>query len=966
MFLSDKDNQSTVGDLLTANTSCVDRDTPLAEALGMMTTLRIDSLVVVDNHKPIGIFTERDLIELVYAGIDPSEATIDDHMSSPVVTASIDSNFKEAYSLLVQKGIRHLAVSHRNGDFAGSISEDDLKPHLEFEYFLACKKISDVMTRNIFTLKPEDSFATVLTSMKTHRLDCIVAEQDGFPKGIVTEQDFVRILQNNSDLAVLTLSDVIRTPIHSIFEEQPVNNASSVMEDENISRLAVVDGAGKLTGLIARHDIIKELYCTDISWLNQTVSGQSTLLRKNQQRLERIINISPAAIYTLALTGSPESPFSPTLISKAIETITGYKPEEWIKNESFWINHVHPEDRKQAKDARSTLLENDEAVCEYRFIHKDDSYRWIHDKLILVRDEDGKPKEVIGSWMDFSERRNTEEQLRKLSSAVEHSPNGVVITNAKGGIEYFNPKYSEMTGYPLDELIGKNPRVLNSRATPPDIHKQLWSTISAGDIWRGDLQNVKKDGTLYWAQEAIAPIVGGDGVITHFVGIQQDITEARKISMQLDFQAKHDLLTGLINRREFESRISRVLKMTKLNQSQHVLCYLDLDQFKVINDTSGHIAGDELLRQLSTLLKDVIRQRDTLARLGGDEFAMLLEHCDLDHGKSVANTVRGAIEQFQFLWEEKSFNIGASIGIVQITSESASTTDLLRKADAACYAAKDAGRNRIHVYYENDEELAKRSGEMHWVSAINKALKEDSFRLYYQPIVNLLGNREKARFEVLLRMHDEQYGLTYPGTFLPAEERYQLSTKIDHWVISNTFKRLAACPKLDCLASCSINLSGLSLGDHDILEEILRGLESTAIPPQIICFEITETAAISNLSDARLFMTKLKSLGCRFSLDDFGSGLSSFAYLKSLPVDFIKIDGLFVKDIIKDPIDLAMVKTINEIGHLMGKKTVAEFVENLEILEAIRALGVDYGQGYHLGKPQPIENLQGANVSIRH
>ena len=429
----------------------------------------------------------------------------------------------------------------------------------------------------------------------------------------------------------------------------------------------------------------------------------------------------------------------------------------------------------------------------------------------------------------------------------------------------------------------------------------------------------------------------------------------------LEYQASHDALTALVNRQEFERRLNRVIETARTDGAEHALCYLDLDQFKVINDTCGHEAGDELLRRLGDLLQQRTRKRDTLARLGGDEFGVLMEHCSLTQAQRVANGLRETVEGFRFIWEDRSFDIGVSIGLVSITEVTESMPNILSAADRACYAAKDNGRNRVHVYHEGDAELARRHGEIQWVTRIPQALEEHRFHLVYQPIVPLDSVlSEGEHHELLIRMEDEERRIVEPGAFLPAAERYNLSVKIDRWVTGKALAWLKGNPKrLKSLSLCTINLSGRSLGDEEFLEFIIRQFDETNIPPAKICFEVTETAAIANLVNATRFMQALKKLGCRFALDDFGSGLSSFAYLKNLPVDFLKIDGTFVKNIVDNSIDLAVVKSINEIGQAMGKRTIAEHVENAAILEKLKLpeIGVDYAQGYGIARPRPIEGV---------
>ncbi|OUR73478.1 hypothetical protein A9Q78_03555 [Methylophaga sp. 41_12_T18] len=583
---------------------------------------------------------------------------------------------------------------------------------------------------------------------------------------------------------------------------------------------------------------------------------------------------------------------------------------------------------------------------------------FLHAEFVPVYSEDGKVTGGVGVFEDITAKEEATVKLTKLSRAVECSPNAIVITSANGEIEYVNPKFSFLTGYSAEEVIGKKPTLFQTEEETSAHYQEVWQTISSGQEWRGELQNKTKSGALYWAQHYIAPITDSSGNITHYVGIQEDVTEAKEVSRKLSYQASHDELTGLINRHEFERRLNTVVDMARQDDSEHALCFLDLDQFKIINDTCGHVAGDELLRQLGLALKEYLRQHDTLARLGGDEFAILMEHCGHDHAMATADAVRNLIEQFQFLWEEHIFSVGVSIGVTEINQKTASATEALIQADSACYAAKNLGRNRVHYYHHNDEQLAKQEGEFRWVNQIKQALTENRFLLYVQPIVPLANIQQGKIYEVLLRLQGVNGDVIPPGSFLPAAERYNLSGRIDRWVIDHAFLWLQQhLQQLNDLDHLAINLSGCSLGDDALLGHIIKQFQMHRLPANKIKFEITETAAIANLRDAQVFIKTLREFGCLFALDDFGSGLSSFAYLKNLPVDSLKIDGMFVKDIIDDAIDEAMVKSINEIGHLMGMTTIAEFVENDAIKQRLTEMGVDYVQGYGIGKPIPIEQV---------
>ena len=455
------------------------------------------------------------------------------------------------------------------------------------------------------------------------------------------------------------------------------------------------------------------------------------------------------------------------------------------------------------------------------------------------------------------------------------------------------------------------------------------------------------------------PIVDEAGQFAGYRGIAHDFTESWNMNDQLEYQASHDALTGLYNRREFELRLGHALDAARKQNIESVICYIDLDQFKVINDTCGHIAGDEMLCQIGYWLQAQLRSSDMLARLGGDEFGVIMEHCSVASAEKVVADLLEGLADFRFVWEGKSFRVGASVGVVAVDQHSNDLSQTMSLADTACYAAKEEGRNRMYVIKANDDSLKRRYGEMHWVNRIDEALENDAFELYAQPIQATTGDEQAGvRYEILIRMLNKDGSLLPPGAFLPSAERYNRGDKLDCWVVDHTFAWMQANPNhLAQLQCASINLSGQSLGDEQTLAFIIDRFDYYQIPAEKICFEITETIAISNLERATQFISALKQHGCHFALDDFGSGLSSYAYLKHLPVDFLKIDGQFVRDIASDPIDRAMVKSINEVAHIVGKKTVAEFVENQEVLDLLVDIGVDFVQGYGVGKPESLLNM---------
>jgi diguanylate cyclase (GGDEF)-like protein len=433
----------------------------------------------------------------------------------------------------------------------------------------------------------------------------------------------------------------------------------------------------------------------------------------------------------------------------------------------------------------------------------------------------------------------------------------------------------------------------------------------------------------------------------------KELKLGQEYSVKLAYHASHDPLTNLVNRLEFEKRLALALHTAASQGRQHSVMYLDLDQFKIVNDTCGHAAGDQLLRQVSALLKEQVREGDSLARLGGDEFGVLLENCPLQEAIGIADKLRQCIADFRFVSEGKSFSIGASIGVVQVADGMLNLTDILSAADAACYMAKEKGRNRVQFYRPHDSEVSMRRREMDWVPRLQRALQEGRFVLYSQQIMSIGGHfPQTSHHELLVRMLDEHGKVIPPMAFIPAAERYSIMPMIDQWVIHNAFAAISSLGQ-DC-GTYAINISGASIGDERVLEFVREQFRKYVMPPRSICFEITETAAIANFDKAARFFGEMKSLGCLFSLDDFGAGMSSFGYLKHLPVDFIKIDGSFVKDVAHDPVAVAMVRAINDVGHVMGKKTIGEFVDGEIVLRALREIGVDFAQGNWISRPCPF------------
>ncbi|OOG24145.1 hypothetical protein B1C78_09475 [Thioalkalivibrio denitrificans] len=556
---------------------------------------------------------------------------------------------------------------------------------------------------------------------------------------------------------------------------------------------------------------------------------------------------------------------------------------------------------------------------------------------------------------------------KELAETTLHSiGDAVITTDREGRVEYLNPVAEQLTGWTTAEAKGRPSREVLRLDNPlhPSVMDPVGTCLRDGQVvgLTSGHSLMRRNGPPIRIEDSAAPIRGQDGAIVGCVVVFYATDNSRQADHLLSYHATRDALTGLINRREFDRRLQDALDNARMYGRQHVLAYIDLDQFKVLNDTCGHSAGDRMLRQITFLLRKRVRETDTLARLGGDEFALLLNSCSVERAIDVLDELRKGLRGFRFTWEGKTFEVTMSMGVVPITALSSSTAELLSEADSACYAAKAKGRNRIQVYHPDDQELSRRQGEMNWVTEITDALRENRMELYCQRLMALRpGQCDGA--EVLVRLRERDGTLTPPMAFIPAAERYNLMTDIDRWVIRHTCAALASSGERYAETVFNINLSGLSLSDDDLAGFICEQAEAFGIPPHRLRFEITETSAVANIDTALELIGALNEKGFTFALDDFGSGLSSLAYLKTLPVQHLKVDGAFVRNMIADAVDRTMVQSVVHIAGVLGITVSAEFVEDVDTLEALREMGFDYAQGYGIGYPVPLRDYLAGDVS---
>lgn len=729
--------------------------------------------------------------------------------------------------------------------------------------------------------------------------------------------------------------------------------------------------------------------------------------RAAEARYRALVEQIPAIAYTAA----PDMPGHMLYISPQIGTL-GYTVEEWLAD--GLLKHVHPEDSVRLIDALTASCgERKPLRCEYRLFARNGETRWFLDEATIVEDAPGAPMFLQGVLVDITEDKRREEELdyhrRRLEELVgkrtaqlekqadllraanvnlmkeiderrdteralrvseqrfrlllESAGEGIYGLDAEGRCTFVNDAALQMLGFAREDLLGQpmHERILRGRADGMsqvlDEHRTC-AAFRTGTPQRGLVETLwRQDGSTFTAEYSSYPLRENDNIAGAVV-VFRDVTEASAAAEQLAHQASHDALTGLLNRQEFERRLDRVLGDVKRDGGEHALCYLDLDQFKVVNDSCGHAAGDELLRQVSALLQEKMRSRDALARLGGDEFGILLEHCPLQQALRIAHDLCEAVRSFRFLWKEKVFAIGVSIGVAELTSGADTFATALRAADAACYAAKEKGRNRVHVYQTGS---ADHSAHMHWVSRLTQALDEDRFELWYQSIAPVGGHvAERPHYEILLRLVDEQGRRIEPDAFIPTAERYNLMPAIDRWVLRHVLAGIAAHhwqTPAERWPIYAINISGASLNARDLADFIGQLLAEHGVPGHALCIEISETAASESLVQTIHFVQEIKKLGCLFSVDDFGSGMHWFTHLKPLAVDFLKIDGSFIRSITHDRVVHAIAESISRLAHVMAIQTVAECAEDEDVLQRLLELGVDCAQGYAIMRPQPLTQL---------
>lgn len=779
---------------------------------------------------------------------------------------------------------------------------------------------------------------------------------DSSSSGAVSYQDDIIIDANQKFLhsTAFELDELLGMSVHELFSPDSRPTTKRIMSQQEAMPVEVYglrkNGKSYLSEVL--HVSVGHTANNGIFYLRE-ISHEfhgTQLAEINHEEIRAILNEMQDTYYRTNTQGEV------TWLSPSVISLLGYAPSEAIgtKLADYYWDDDGREKFIQKLNASGGVLNQYEAAMR----HKDNSMVWVSTNAHYYYDVNGNVLGIEGTTRDITQLRRVQEafHIEKEQAEVTLAAiiDGVVRTNNCQVIEYINPAAEKICGLSLEQAVGQSLNdvfCLSLEDSNESFNCSLENCCpQAGnqDIPR-QLLLTRSDGQALTLEHSANPVLDSRGEQTGLVIVFRDVTDFDSMTKSMAYQASHDSLTGLINRYEFENNLNKLLSPSPCEPGEHVLCYLDLDQFKIVNDTCGHLAGDKLLCQLTGQFQMSIREQDILARLGGDEFGILLEDTSVEEAFVIIDRLRKITEEYRFKWDDKMFQVGVSIGLVAITDNGNNFTDLLSAADSACYIAKDTGGNRIHLYQADDEAIAHRQGEMHWVQQLKHALKEERFVLHQQIARPLYKNQKSMEYiEFLLRIIDDQGNLVTPALYIKAAERYKLILDIDKWVVKNALS-LTSCVAHNNRHVYAINISAQSICDTSFHDYVILQLEE--VEPSLaqnLCFEITETSAITNLAKANLFITRLRAMGCKFALDDFGSGLSSFSYLKNLPVDYLKIDGSFIHGLIDSPIDQAMIRTINEIGHLMGMITIAECVEEQVQLEILEEIGVDYAQGYYI------------------
>jgi diguanylate cyclase (GGDEF)-like protein/PAS domain S-box-containing protein len=1079
-----------LSDILTYPVATIAPDNDVQAALSLMRKQRISSLVVTEDDRPLGIFTERDAVFLSHHRQSIEAINVAEVMGAPPLTAPAEMDYRDGYRLITENQVRHLIVVDEAGALTGIITEGDFLAHLSSEFLVRFKEVGALMTREVLTLPTDGSTDDAVRLMANERTSCVVVEEDGRPAGIFTERDLIRLDSARGEISSVPLATVMSRPVHTVHIDTPLPEALQDMDDLGFRRLVVVDKQNSIAGLLTRHDVVKQLYDRHLGHLQETldrreqeleeVRAQLEAERKLQRSEERL-----AESQRLAKIGSWELDLINNELWWSDEAFSIFEidPKKFGASYEAFLDTIHPDDRELVNRTYTESVTNRTPYdLVHRLLFKNGRIKYVNEHCKTFYDDKGKAIRSIGTVQDITEQKQTQEQLahaeaewtqamdqfdqavylldmqrrllrankafyRMIGSDPEHSlgrdiadlvhpegeddlcpvckaqhelregtivieadnPNnpvkqpieatfklvrdaadnptamlvsvsdlshsrqiderlrlsasvfentaeGIFVTDADGNIIETNPAFTDITGYTRKEVIGCNPRIFQSGRHGRGFYQEMWQTLSESGRWRGEIWNRRKDGAIFPQWQNISAVHDNQRKITHYVSVFSDISQIKESQEKLDHLAYHDALTDLPNRLLLSERLEQAIRHAERHRSQLAVIFMDLDNFKHINDSLGHMQGDRLLQEVSTFLFNAVRQDDTVARVGGDEFVLVLEDVgEPEHVGVIAQKLLSSLDQ-PILLDGHEVNVTASLGICLYPRDGKDAGTLLRNADAAMYRAKEEGRNTYHFY---TEELTRNAFERVLLeNSLRQALDKDELTLYYQIQLDLHSNRIVGA-EALIRWNHPQLGLVSPAKFITIAEDSGLIIPIGNWVL----KEACAQTKrwLDRgidIGRIAVNIAGAQIKRGGLIEGVTDALNAAGLPANRLELEVSEGFIMQQAESAIRQLHELRLLGVALAIDDFGTGYSSLSYLKQLPIHKLKIDQSFVRDVPDDPNDTAISDAIIAMGRSLGLTVIAEGVEKPEQVTFLKMAGCQEAQGFLFSKPVPAEQFE--------
>ena len=944
-----------LSEILTSSVKTVPPHTPISEVLEKMAVLRISCIVAVDDeHRPVGIFTERDAVHLLSKQHELSSIIMADVMSIQLLSSTSDMDFREAYRILQERGFRHLIVVDEQDCLLGIVTEGDFLHHLDAGDLAEFKTAEKIMSRDIVTVDVGDALVSAISLMSQHSYSCVVVMREQIPYGILTERDVVRLAPKVADVANTPVGDMVRTPLITISPCIALPDAVKLMDQHEIRHLVVTEN-DHLLGLLTRRDLVKTMQGSYVNFLHETIHVQrKELFKLAQQR--SLFYLHEAALAEAAntiLIADKDSVIQ--WANPAFSKLTGYSQEEAIGNKIGDLIKSGAQSNEFYEAMWKTIL--DGQVWHGELINKRKDGTLYHDETTItpVRIESDKITHFIAVKQNITERKRIEENLRLSASVFENSNDGILITNDSNQIIDINQAVSTITGYAREEMLGNNPRMFQSGRHEISFYQELWKSVNETGHWRGEICNRKKSGEFYIESLDISALKNTNGEIDHYVAIFNDITSEKENQKKMERMAHFDALTQLPNRTLLADRLEQGVARTDRENELLAVCFLDLDEFKPINDNYGHQIGDKLLINVATRISKILRAVDSMARIGGDEFVFLITCLkDIDELELILSRIMEAVAAPHFI-DDFDLRVSASIGVTLYPFDDAEPDVLLRHADQAMYMAKRAGRNRYHIF--NAEEENQSQSRLQQLEQIRQALVNKEFALYYQPKVNMRSG-EVIGLEALIRWNHPAKGLVSPGEFLPLVEHSDVIIEIGDWVIHEALEQMHLWSREGLDISVSVNVAARHLQHPDFIQRLEQHI--TQYPKLLsgqLELEIVESAALEDIAGVSQLITSCQKIGVSFSLDDFGTGYSSLSYLKRLPINMVKIDQSFVRDLLDNTEDLAIVEGVVTLAKVFQRKVIGEGVETPEHGIMLMRLGCDLAQGYGIARPMPAARV---------